>query len=155
MSNTLASDLLFIIIVLLIAAILGFLVGYFMRRPKAAASDILKETGEGTREDEIPSFDAKTAGAILGKYIAANDLKIVKGIGPVIEGILKSNNVNTWKKLSENDPEHISTLLINEGGERYRVHDPETWPKQAELAFNGNWEELKNLQHEIVHGHMR
>jgi len=151
MSNTLASDLLFIIIVLLIAAILGFLVGYFMRRPKAAASDISKETGEG----DILSFDAKTARAILGKYIAANDLKIVKGIGPVIEGILKSNNVNTWKKLSENDPEHISTLLITEGGERYRLHDPVTWPKQAELAFNGNWEELKEFQHEIVHGHVR
>ncbi len=155
MSNTLASDLLFIIIVLLIAAVLGFLVGYFIHRPKAAAGDISKEAGEGAREDEIPSFDAKTAGAILGKYIATNDLKIIKGIGPVIEGILKSNNVNTWKKLSENDSEHISSLLINEGGERFRVHDPETWPQQAELAFNGNWEELKNLQHDIVHGHIR
>jgi len=150
MTNTLASDLLFIIIVLLIAAILGFLDGYFIRRPKAAASDISKEPGEG-----LLSFDAKTARAILGKYIAANDLKIIKGIGPVIEAMLKNNNVNTWKELAENNPEHISALLINEGGERLRMHDPETWPQQAKLAFNGKWEELKDLQHEIVHGHMR
>ncbi|MBN1388068.1 MAG: hypothetical protein JW965_06440 [Bacteroidales bacterium] len=151
MNNTLASDLLFIIIVLLIAAILGFLVGYFIRRPKAAPIDVSKEPGEG----DLLSFDAKTARAILGKYIAANDLKIIKGIGPVIEAMLKNNNISTWKALSESEPEHISTLLISEGGERFRMHDPETWPQQAKLAFSGKWEELKDTQHEIVHGHVR
>ena len=113
------------------------------------------DASKGPGEGDISSFDAKTARAILGKYIAANDLKIIKGIGPVIEAILKNNNINTWKNLSEDDPEHIRSLLINEGGERFRVHDPETWPQQAKLAFNGNWEELKDLQHDIIHGHIR
>ncbi len=151
MNNSLGSDLLFIIIVLLVTAILGFLVGYFIRRPRSSVSDDSKEPGEG----DISSFDAKKARAILGKYITANDLKIIKGIGPVIEAILKNNNINTWKNLSEDDPEHIRSLLINEGGERFRVHDPETWPQQAKLAFNGSWEDLKDLQHDIVHGHIR
>jgi hypothetical protein len=36
MAERFSSDLLFIVIVLLIAAILGFLIGYFLRKRKAA-----------------------------------------------------------------------------------------------------------------------
>jgi len=32
------------------------------------------------------------------------------------------------------------------GGERYRIHNPSTWPHQARLADEGKWDELKDYQ---------
>ncbi|NND33754.1 MAG: 50S ribosomal protein L27, partial [Saprospiraceae bacterium] len=33
----------------------------------------------------------------------------------------------------------------------YRIHDPGTWPKQAELAHHGKWDQLKEYQ-DLLHG---
>jgi len=35
---------------------------------------------------------------------------------------------------------------------RYKMHDPTTWPKQAKLAADGKWDELKKLQDELDGG---
>jgi len=32
------------------------------------------------------------------------------------------------------------------------MHDPTTWPQQADLAANGKWDELKVLQDELNGG---
>lgn len=164
MSERFASDLLFILIALIIAAILGFLIGYFLRKPKTIVKEVSKGTGRAEPgevsgaahrtepADVMPDFDAKAARAALGKNIALNDLKIVEGIGPVIEGILKKNNIDTWKKLAGSNKETISSILLAEGGEKYRIHDPGSWPRQAELAYKGNWGELKKLQDELMGG---
>ncbi|MBN1131998.1 MAG: hypothetical protein JXR52_02770 [Bacteroidales bacterium] len=174
MSERLASDLLFIIIALLIAAILGFLVGYFLCRRKARSGKTLNESTNEAVEDtvsdhtaepevmeksymtqenraapeitEVPEFDAELAKSVFGKRIISDDLKIVEGIGPVIEGILKRNHIDSWQKLAESDAGKIRSILIAEGGPRYRIHDPLTWPQQAGLAFKGQWEDLKELQ---------
>jgi predicted flap endonuclease-1-like 5' DNA nuclease len=152
MSERFASDLLFILIALIIAAILGFLIGYFLRKPKTIVKEVERDTGRAEPPDAMPDFDAKAARAVLGKNIALNDLKIVEGIGPVIEGILKKNNIDTWKKLAGSNKEEISSILLAEGGEKYRIHDPGSWPRQAELAYKGNWRELKKLQDELLGG---
>lgn len=150
MSERFASDLLFIVIALLIAAIIGFLMGYFLRKPKIVIKYVSKDS-----DMETPDFDAQAAKAVLGKKVIQDDLKIVEGIGPVIEGILKKNNIDTWKKLAGASKEKISSILIAEGGEKYKLHDPETWPKQAELAFKGKWEEMKKLQDKLLGGRQR
>jgi hypothetical protein len=36
--------------------------------------------------------------------------------------------------------------------DRYKSHDPATWPEQAKLAAEGNWEELKKRQDELKGG---
>ncbi|MBN2212740.1 MAG: hypothetical protein JW723_00720 [Bacteroidales bacterium] len=152
MSERFASDLLFILIALIIAAILGFLIGYFLRKPKTIVKEVSGDTGKAEPGEVMPPFDANAAKAALGKNVARDDLKIVEGIGPVIEGILKRNNIDTWKKLAESNKERISSILIAEGGEKYRIHDPGTWSKQAELAYRGNWAGLKRLQDELQGG---
>jgi len=152
MSERFASDLLFILIALIIAAILGFLIGYFLRKPKTIVKEVERDTGRPEPADVMPDFDAKAARAALGKNIALNDLKIVEGVGPAIEGILKKNNIDTWKKLAESNKERISSILLTEGGEKYRIHDPGSWPRQAELAYKGNWGELKKLQDQLLGG---
>ncbi len=74
-----------------------------------------------------------------------NDLKVVEGIGPKIEGLLKNAGIDNWSDLASSSVENLQTILFS-AGDRYRLADPKTWPKQAELAAAGKWTELKEYQ---------
>ncbi len=80
-----------------------------------------------------------------------NDLKVVEGIGPKMERLLKNANINTWEALAETDPDHLRDIL-NAAGERFQIHDPSTWPAQARLALNGSWELLREYQDQLKGG---
>jgi large subunit ribosomal protein L21 len=82
----------------------------------------------------------------------ADDLKKIEGIGPKIAGILTEAGYETFAKLSKADPEKIREILLEKGGKRYAMHNPTTWAKQAELAAEGKWEELKKWQDELDGG---
>ncbi len=75
-----------------------------------------------------------------------DDLKLVEGIGPKIESLLKSSDIKTFKDLSEVTPEQVRSILREKGGERYAFHDPTTWPDQAKLADENRMDELKEYQ---------
>ncbi len=81
----------------------------------------------------------------------ADDLKIVEGIGPKIEGLLNADGIRTFAKLAATNPQHIAGLL-SAAGPRFQIHNPQTWPQQAALARDGKWEELKALQERLVGG---
>lgn len=151
MSATLSSDLLFIVLVLLVAAVLGFLIGYFIRKPKVVIRHVPAEPAVIETGNEMPIFSAEIAKAVMGMKIVEDDLKIIKGIGPVIERLLKTKGIETWKNLADSDPDKLKEI-INAEGPRFRVHETKTWPGQADMAIRGKWEELKEYQHEIVHG---
>lgn len=87
-------------------------------------------------------FDAGIAKTVFGKKIKENDLKIVEGIGPKIEGLFNAAGITTWKDLSEAPTEKLQAILDG-GGENYAIHNPSTWGKQALFAYEGKWEELK------------
>lgn len=79
------------------------------------------------------------------------DLKIVEGIGPKIEQILKNAGIATLDQLAQTESARLKEIL-EEAGDRYRIHDPGTWPAQARLAVNGEWELLKEYQDELKGG---
>lgn len=91
------------------------------------------------------SFNAAEAKAALGKRVKENDLKIVEGIGPKIEGLFHNFGIKTWKDLSEISTNKCQEVL-NSGGDRYRIHDPASWPMQAKMAYEGQWTELGKWQ---------
>ena len=164
MAERFSSDLLFIVIVLLVAAILGFLIGYFWRKRKAADEvetveplaeadeNILTASAETHEIIEKVNYETAVAEEIMEMEIGLNDLKIIEGIGPKIENLLRRGSIDTWKKLADGDAEKISEMLVTEGGARYKLHDPTTWSKQAQLAHEGKWQELKALQDELQGG---
>lgn len=80
-----------------------------------------------------------------------DDLKIVEGIGPKIEGLLKDAGISTWEELAEAEADQLREILHN-AGESYRIHDPTTWPAQARLAANGSWELLREYQEQLKGG---
>jgi len=80
-----------------------------------------------------------------------DDLKIVEGIGPKIEEILQNVGIKTWEQLSQTAPTQLSSILLA-AGSRYKSHNPSTWPKQARMAADGKWDELKVWQDELDGG---
>jgi len=200
MMDRFTTDILFIVIVLFIAAILGFLIGYLLGKSKN--KEEVNETGDTNADklneeierlgnynkeleqkntnlfeeltnckrkstelskqieiqpkikesEQILSFDAQAAKEILGKKIKADDLKIVEGIGPKIESIFKNNNIDSWYKLANQNADDLMNILLKDGGDSYRIHNPKTWPQQSLLAFEGKWEELKQLQDQLTGG---
>lgn len=86
-----------------------------------------------------------------GKKITVDDLKIIEGIGPKIEQLFHDAGINTWQALATADVEQLKSILA-EAGSRYQMHDPTTWPKQAQLAADGQWEELESYQESLKGG---
>lgn len=105
----------------------------------------LKTASMATSSKVKPGFNATAAKAAFGKRIKEDDLKIVEGIGPKIEGLFHNFGIKTWKDLSEVSTNKCQEVL-NSGGSRYRIHDPASWPMQAKMAFEGQWVELVKWQ---------
>lgn len=96
-------------------------------------------------------FDAALAATVFGKKIKENDLKVVEGIGPKIEALYHAAGISTWHQLSETSTEKSQSIL-DAGGENYAIHNPSTWAKQALLAYQGKWQELKDWQDNLRGG---
>jgi predicted flap endonuclease-1-like 5' DNA nuclease len=96
-------------------------------------------------------FDAAAAKAAMGVAIKQDDLKVVEGIGPKIEGMFKDAGIKTWQALSESSVADCQKIL-DTGGTRYQVHDPASWPMQAKMCYEGKWKELAKWQQEHKHG---
>jgi len=100
-----------------------------------------------------PAKKAKVAKIELpsGKKIKQDDLKMVEGIGPKIEGLLHAIDIKTWRELAD-APEAKVQQMLDDAGPRYRIHSPSTWAKQAGLAADAKWAELEKLQDELDGG---
>ena len=114
-----------------------------------AAEDILEEHEDWQPVGEIPGM--AEAHELLGKPVIMDDLKMVEGVGPKIEEVLHGAGIATWAQLAAATPEQLRTAL-DAAGPQFNVHDPTTWPQQANLALGGHWEALKDLQEDLRGG---
>ncbi len=80
-----------------------------------------------------------------------NDLKIIEGVGPKIEQLLKEGGIDTWEALAAASEERLQEIL-EAAGPRYQMHNPSTWPAQAKFAAEGKWDELKEYQDMLIGG---
>jgi predicted flap endonuclease-1-like 5' DNA nuclease len=74
-----------------------------------------------------------------------DDLTRIEGIGPKIQELLFGAKIYTWAALSKTDVARLKEIL-DAAGERFQMHEPKTWPEQAQLAAEGRWDELDKLQ---------
>ncbi len=118
----------------------------------AAASTVVAASSltASAPETKLP-FDANAAKAALGKPVKEDDLKVVEGIGPKISEMFNNAGIRTWKALSETAVARCQEILDG-GGDRYKVHDPASWPMQAKMCYEGKWAELAKWQDEHDHG---
>jgi predicted flap endonuclease-1-like 5' DNA nuclease len=212
MAERFTADLLFIVVVLLIAALLGFLIGWLQERRRCKKlialkdgeieglnagirkleeekKDLILKINETEKErlslrdqnreldDEIASLKLtidrleKEAEALKPKSdigspdpLAAmaheapaaphieyktDDLEVVVGIGPKIAKLLIARGITTWKALADTSVTFLREILDKDGGERFRVHNPGSWPHQALLLDEGKWDEFRELENRL------
>lgn len=127
-------------------------------------------TGQGGSDDSNLGAVASgfVAGAIVGSgddggdsgsgdkdiyaAIPTDNLQIVEGVGPKMESVLKENGIHSWSALASNSPEDLKAILAKYGDKYTRIIDPQTWPQQAGLARDRQWEDLIQLQKELDTG---
>ena len=75
----------------------------------------------------------------------ADDLTKVEGIGPKAAEALVAAGIATYADLAKAKPEAIKTILTD-ASPRLAHLEPGSWPKQAKMAADGKWDELKEWQ---------
>jgi hypothetical protein len=127
-----------IIICLLLAALLGFLIGWALR------SLLCRKNIAELEADWSERLAAASAAE------RRDDLKKIEGIGPKIQTLLYDSRIFTFADLAQ-APVGTLKQILHAAGERFQMHDPSSWPDQAKLAAEGRWAELEELQ-DILQG---
>ncbi|WP_276168067.1 30S ribosomal protein S2 [Zobellia alginiliquefaciens] len=79
------------------------------------------------------------------------DFTKIEGVGPKAAEALVNAGFDSYAKLAEGDPEKIKEILT-EASSRMAHLDPTSWPKQAKMAADGKWDELKEWQDSVKGG---
>ncbi len=87
----------------------------------------------------------------LQKKYQQDDLKAIEGIGAKIAALLHEAGITNWQHLAETPVNQLQEIL-NAAGPRFKLADPGTWPRQAELAASGRWKELQEYQKDLTGG---
>ncbi|MEM9819417.1 MAG: hypothetical protein AAF985_00035 [Bacteroidota bacterium] len=96
-------------------------------------------------DENLPSKIEKMIIEIFGPEIKSNDLKIIYGITPKVEKILKEANVNSLATLAGIELNTINNILASAGIQQHFIN-PESWNKQAQLALNKEYDDLWSYQ---------
>jgi predicted flap endonuclease-1-like 5' DNA nuclease len=73
---------------------------------------------------------------IVEKTDTSNDLKVIKGIGPVLEKNLNELNITAYDQIAKMTIKDLTNLL-NDAGINAKIYDLSGWKAQAELALKG------------------
>lgn len=108
-----------------------------------------------TEHDHAEAAAHEPAPAAAGPAASAeaDDLTKIEGIGPRLAGILGEAGIRTFAQLAATAPEEIARIVTAAGFKA--PFNPATWPRQAELAARGDWEELAALWQELLAGRSR
>ena len=114
-----------------------------LKKKKKKVSKKPSKSTTNNKGEVIPN-----ASRSASKEVAENDLKKIEGIGTKIEEILKTNGILTFEQLAQTSTQQLQQLL-HKAGSRFKMHQPDSWPKQATLAANGLWKDLQELQQKL------
>jgi large subunit ribosomal protein L21 len=103
------------------------------------------------KEEAKPKAEAKPKKETVKKAVKADDLKKIEGIGPKIAEIFAAAGIDSFAKLAKADIAKLKEIL-EAAGSRYASKVPDSWPKQAQMAADGKWDELKKWQEEVKGG---
>lgn len=92
---------------------------------------------------------AEDAAALADAKSNPDDLKVIEGIGPVLEKTLNDGGVYTYAQIAHLGADALKAILEAAGD---NLHDPATWPEQAALLRDGKMDEFKALTDELKGG---
>jgi len=100
---------------------------------------------------EVKPVAKETKAEVAVEAAEADDLRKIEGIGPKIAEIFNLAGISTFADLAATSVEKLSEILTD-AGSKYASKNPGTWPEQAKLAAEGNWDELKDLHEKLKGG---
>ncbi|MDG2463659.1 MAG: 30S ribosomal protein S2 [Crocinitomicaceae bacterium] len=107
------------------------------KAPEAKVEEVKEEAPLKEAKAKATKSDAK-----------ADDLTKIEGIGPKIAETLAAAGLATYADVAGSTAEKIVEMIEGVRGN----HTPDTWPKQAGMAAEGKWDELKAWQDEVDGG---
>jgi len=81
----------------------------------------------------------------------SDDLTKIEGVGPKAAEALTNAGMGSFTDIAKGDAEKIKEVLT-EASSRMAHLDPTSWPKQAQMAADGKWDELKEWQDNVKGG---
>ena len=126
-------------------------------KPAADKADADKAVEDKAVADKAVADKAAAGKAAAGKAVAeakpadakeaaaADELTRIEGVGPKVAEALQAASILTFADLASTESGKIKEILIA-ASPTLASHDPQTWPKQAEMARDGKWDELKVWQ---------
>lgn len=127
-----------LLILLLVILLTAVLILWNARQPLEYADSFAHAGGASHEHDSHAS-----------PLASPDDLEVIEGIGPKIKSIFAEAGITTFAQLGDSDPSHLESILRQAG---LRLGDPTSWPEQARLAENGDWDGLKRLQEALKGG---
>ncbi|MFV1922428.1 MAG: hypothetical protein ACMZ63_07485 [Methylotenera sp.] len=118
--------------------------------PAKAKTNTTKKVPAKPKAKDV-AIDLAAAKAAGFKIKNADDLTVIEGIGPKINDLFKESGLKTFADVAAATVPQMRKIL-DAGGARFRIANPSTWAKQAKLAANNKWLELKKLQDELSGG---
>lgn len=107
------------------------------KAPEAKVEEVKEEAPLKEAKAKATKSDAK-----------ADDLTKIEGIGPKIAETLAAAGLATYADVAGSTAEKIVEMIEGVRGN----HTTDTWPKQAGMAAEGKWDELKAWQDEVDGG---
>lgn len=121
---------------------------------KAEAKPVVEKAKEEVKK-EAPKTEEKKAEApkVEAKPKAAkgDDLTKIEGAGPKAAEALVNAGLDTFTKVAKADADKMKEILT-EASSRMAHLDTTSWPKQAQMAADGKWDELKVWQDNVKGG---
>jgi len=111
--------------------------------------EVEEEATEDAEEEK--SAEAEPTEIKSPKGLGPDDLKVVEGLGPKCEEALKAGGIGSWTALAESTPDKIREILEAAEG-NFAGQVPDTWPEQAKMAVDGEWDKLEKWQDELDGG---
>jgi hypothetical protein len=116
------------LIILALAAVVALVVGWWL-------------VGMQERGKAVPP-EAEVA--------TVDDLTRIEGIGPKISSLLQEAGISSFAQLAGTSVDRLQKIIAD--AKLTALADPATWPAQAKLAAEGEWERLDALQEELKGG---
>merc|ERR1711916_173524 len=103
-----------------------------------------KTTAKKTTKKTVKKEAVKKEGPIvIEKVDTKDDLKVIKGIGPVLEKSLNQLNITSFGQIAKMTIKDL-TKVLTDAGINAKIYDLSGWKAQAKLALKGDMEAVKN-----------
>jgi predicted flap endonuclease-1-like 5' DNA nuclease len=103
-----------------------------------------KEEGTAVVSEEVKE-EVIVEKIIVAKTEVVDNLKVIKGIGPVLEKSLNDLNITAYDQISKMTLKDM-TKLLTDGGINAKIYDLAGWKAQSKLALEGDMEAVKNWE---------